>query len=198
MGPIAVELTCATAQAIRSPMRLMHSAAPAILVSFTSLLLTLAAPGATAWAADHGAPSSAASPASHGKQSPPKTAATFAGLRSIGEQIAGAMTRKQFEQIYPILCPTDKARTTVKAFASMLRDLHTASATTTVELVKDDEVVRENRRAGAQTIADLAGLSTVMLPFRLHARGQVGGDSTSLQVWVFRREGDAWCTPLDD
>jgi len=116
----------------------------------------------------------------------------------MGEQIARAMTRRKFEEIYPFLCAPDKARTTAKAFGAKLRELHEAAETTTVDLAKDDEIVRENRRAGAQTIADLAGLSTVMLPFRLHAPGHGGSDSTSLQVWVFHHESESWCTPLDD
>jgi len=183
---------------IRSDMNISRPAVRSNLIPFTLLFLALAATGASAGAAENRVRSPADSPSTREKPNQPKTAATFGGLKSIGDQIARAMTQKKFEQVYPFLCASDKTRTTATAFGSMLRELHKASETTTVDLAKDDEIVRENRRAGAQTIADLGGLSTVMLPFRLHAPGHSGGDSTTVQVWVFHRESDSWCTPLDD
>jgi hypothetical protein len=167
-----------------------------VLLWSVSLCLTPAGSG-VAGANDGGASSAAPGPTSRDKHKHPKTTDSFASLKSIGTQIALAMTEKRFEQIYPLLCTADRSRTTAAAFGAMQRELHAAAETTTVDVGNDDEIVRENRRAGAHTVADLAGMSTVMVPFRLHAPGHAGGDLTSIQVWAFRREGASWCTPLD-
>ncbi len=81
----------------------------------------------------------------------------------------------------------------------MLRELHKESGTKSAELVSDEEIVYENRRAGAKSAADLDKLPFVLVPIRLHFASMSGGpgDSTSVQSWVFRREGGAWCTTLD-
>ena len=180
-------------------MNLSRDAIRSVVVSGMSLLLALDVSGRAAVAGDGGVRGPATAFASREKQKQPKTAASsFDRLRVIGEQIARAMTAKKFEQIYPFLCTKDKGRTTAKAFGGTLRELHTAAETTTVELGKDDEIVSENRRAGAKAITDLANLPTVLLPFRLHAPGHSGGDSTSIQAWSFHRENDSWCTPLDN
>jgi hypothetical protein len=121
-------------------------------------------------------------------------------LRAIGKRVARGISEKNYAGLYPLLCAADKAKSKPEGFANMLREVHKASGTKSAELASDDEIVYENRRAGAKSAADLDKLQTVLVPIRLHFAPLGGGpgDSTSVQDWVFRREGGAWCTPLDD
>jgi hypothetical protein len=168
------------------------------LVPVIWLFLLLAAPTARGGAVETN--SRSAKLASGEKSKRAGEISSFARLKLIGEQVARAITEKKFEDIYSFLCASDKARTTKKQFASTLRDLHETAKTATADLGTDAEIVRENRRSGAESPADLDKLATVMLPLRLHfvSDRAHGIQSTTVQVWVFHREGNSWCTPLDD
>ena len=115
--------------------------------------------------------------------------------------MARDITDQKFDVLFSFLCDADQARTTKQKFGNQLRELHKLSGTTSAELVKDDEIVWENHRAGAQKAEDLEKLPRVLVPIRLYSTDEIDGHKiagSSIQVWSFHREKGKWCTPLDD
>lgn len=124
----------------------------------------------------------------------------FDALKTFGEAAARAITLRKFADLYAMACvepqPIAKA-----PFVKEMSELHKANNTKSASVGTDDEIVRENRKAGATSPEDFGKLTTAMLPIRIVSVDKIAGrkvESSAVQVWRMRIENGRWCAGMDD